>query len=81
MSDKTLGQVAAEQNFWTLSIEDLDHIIDQLEARISTLASTGGTAKLMTTELRDALKTIRSVRDQMLAANYDANRKNQSVRR
>jgi len=73
------SEVAAKSNYWTLSIVDLDGIIDRLEARIKTLVESHGTARERGQELREAATVIRGVRDRLLAENYDANRHGKGV--
>jgi predicted RecB family endonuclease len=81
MSEGTAApaDIAAKSNYWTLSITDLDGIIDRLEARIDLLVQTGGKPRDHGRRLREAASVIREVRDELLAENYDANRKGKGV--
>lgn len=58
--------------YWALSIIDLDHIIDRIEGR----AELFGEAKYPkeAADLREIAKSVRQVRDGLLARNYDAQR-------
>ena len=74
------ADVASESNYWTLSIHDLDSVLDLLKQRGDTIAVSKGSACLeYAHKLREAATIIREVRDSMLAANYDANRKGVGV--
>lgn len=73
------AEVAAESNFWTLSIQDLDRLIDGLTARSDLLVQTEGKCRDLGRRLRESLAIVREVRDVMLAENYDANRKGEGV--
>ena len=71
------AEVAIRENFWTLSIRDLDGTIDRIERRADLLSGDGPTAHSGC--LREALAIVRGVRNRLLAENYDANRKDRGV--
>lgn len=72
------GEIAIEPNFWTLSIRDLDQIIDGLESRADLLAQSKQDRHAGC--LREALAIVRGTRNRLLADNYDANRKSADAR-
>ncbi len=75
----TPDQVAIKQNFWTISIQRLDSIIDNIRKMGDLFAESDYPEHAV--RLREALVTVRLSRDELLAENYDANRQNRMVRK
>lgn len=71
-----VAERAIKQNYWTISIEDLDRIIDSLERRANTF---GGQYPRYGAQCREAEKIVVELRNELLAINYDANRQGKPV--
>jgi len=78
-SENGAADLAIKQHFWTITIRDLDALIDKLQSKGDVLAESNYMDHA--NKIRGALSLVRQVRDVMLAENYDANRRGEVVRR
>ena len=67
--------------FYDGAINDLDRVIDLLRRKATLLTQTGGVDRRRGQELRDAAAAVASVRNEMLADNYDRERERERENR
>lgn len=67
------AEMAVEPGYWTLTIKQLDRVLDQLSAVTQRLGESKHHAEAA--QARDGALQVRMLRDGLLARQYDANRR------